>query len=604
MNLFLVGYSASAPVAGEAASGVLADLAKRVPFLPDPEVRLWRSASGRAVAACVTHPADRVGGARYFCFETDRMALFAGRPVQWTGDVDCDGRRTVDAGHYLQPPREWLEGLDGRCAVARWNGEEEALEIYTDPQGCYPVFWTEVATTRWISNSAKLLSTLKGTRELRRSALAALLGCDHSLDGEAWWDGVHRVPRGAVWRLDRSGGIDRRERLPFSEMAELFGSGFEPDAAASLITAAVAACADWPGRPSVIPVTAGRDSRTILAAALRAGLQFEAMTVALPWSSGWPETEDVRGGRAVCQRVGVFHERNAIGPRTSVFEDPAANARTLALVAPLPICQYDAMTLPPRLPAGALDVVHMGLGGEFARARFGLGTGLDRAGLVRHLTDIVMPHPPEPLLSADGRQLVVETVRAQVDQYLDAGVAASDVPDLFYLNNHMAPWGGGVQGAHEYVQDTVSAMWAWHLLGQEWGLPAHLRPRNLFQLRVLPLLSAELLKEPFQGNPWPPSARPRLDRMRHIGGVLAEEVRLRRRPRRPEWDGSSPIELFARHLDHVREHVAAQPGHQAWDVLDRHRVERQLRRPAALWDRRSRTYAWRLGTVFMGDLDS
>jgi hypothetical protein len=604
LNLFLVGRSRSGPIEPEPARGTIRDLAARLPFPPEVQVRLWSSPDGSALAACVSHDPEQLGGVRYAHFDDDRMALFAGRPIQWVDETACDGRVPLDPRHYLRPPDQWVDGLDGRCAVARWDHGDGALEIYTDPQGCYPVFWTEVGPVRWASNSAKLLSTLGGNRGLRRSALAALLGCDHSLDGEAWWEGVHRVPRGAVWRLDRDGRIQTRERLPFSAMAQLFGSGFEPGAAAGLITAAVAALGDWPGRPSVIPVTAGRDSRTILAAARRAGLPVRATTVGLPWASGWPETEDVRRGRAVCRRVGVEHERITVGPRASVFEDPAGNARTVALVAPVPVCQYDAMTLPPDVPPGLLEIVHMGLGGEFARTRFGLGDGLDRDGLVRHLTDIAMPRPPEPLLSADGRRLVSDTVRAHVDEYLAAGVRPVDLPDVFYLNNHMAPWGGGVQGAHEYVQDTVSAMWAWRLLGQEWGLPAQGRERNLFQLRVLPILSPELMREPFQGNPWPDSARPRVVRMRHVAGVLAEELRLRRRSHSPDWEGRGPMDLFAQHLEQVREHVAGHPHHPAWDVLDRRRVERRLRRPAALWDRRSRAYAWRLGTVFMGDLES
>ena len=602
MNLFLLGCS-SAPIDDAAASRALADLAKRLPYFPDPDVRAWRSAGGHAVAACVTHSADRVGGTDYACFEDDRMAIFAGRPIQWVGDAECEGRATLDARHYLQAPQQWLEALDGRCAVARWDDSADRLEVYTDPQGCYPVFWAEVGDTRWVSNSPALLAGLRGAREVRRTALATFLGCDHSLDGEAWWEGVHRVPSGAVWRIHRGEHIDTHERLPLAEMAGLFGSGFDPQATARLLVAAVRACAAWPGRPSVVSVTGGRDSRTILAAALRAGLDFSAMTVAMPWAPGWPETDDVRRGRALSQRVGVPHERVIVGPQASVFEDPQASARTLALVAPLPLSQYDAMTLPSRLPPGPLEALHMGLGGELARAYFGLGDGLDAAGLTRRLLSIVMPRPPEPLLSADGRQLVAETVRGRVDRYLEAGVAAADVPDVFYYNNRMASWGGAVQGAHEYVQDTMSAMWSWRLLGQVWGTPGHARERNLFLRRVLPILSTELMSEPFQRDAWRVSGPGRRDHLRRAAGVAADELRLRRWPGRREPDGVGPMELFARHLQHVREHVAAHPQHPAWDVLDRRRVERHLRRSAALCDRRSRAYVWRLGTVFMGDID-
>ena len=46
---------------------------------------------------------------------------------------------------------------------------------------------------------------------------------------------------------------------------------FEPERAAELLTAATGALADWPGRPNVVQLSGGRDSRVVLAAALAAG---------------------------------------------------------------------------------------------------------------------------------------------------------------------------------------------------------------------------------------------------------------------------------------------------------------------------------------------
>jgi hypothetical protein len=602
VNVFVLGCSRSDRADAGAARSALADLAARVPFFPEPYIEIWTSTTGDVTAGSLAHHPDRLGGVRYTCFQPDRMALFAGRPFRWTDEFEADGRAVLEPELYLRPAREWLEGLEGRCAVARWDDAGRVLELYTDLMGSYPVFWTEIAGTKWISNSAELLRSLKGTRELRRSALAALLGCDHSLDGEAWWEGIHRLPRAAICRFHSTGRMESSERLPLEEIANFFGRGFEPAAAAQLVTAGVAACADWPGRPSIVPLTAGRDSRIILAAALRAGIDFEAMTVAFPWSPGWPETQDVRVARSLCAELGVVHRHAPLGPEAAVFRSPALNARTLARVTPVPVCQYDAMTLPSKLPDGPLELLHMGLGGELARAYFGLGDGLDADGLVEHLAHILMPRWPSTLLSTQGRELVLETVRAHVDKYLDAGVAAADVPDVFYLNNRMASWAGGVQGTHDYVQDTVSALWALPLLRHEYGLPARIRPRQVFVRDVLQELSPALVRHAFQGNPWRAWTTPRLERLMHAGRVLSEEAKLRRKIREPSWRGRSPLDLFARHLELLREYVAGYPIHPAWDALDRHGVKRLLRRPTALWDRRSRAYAWRLGTVFMGEL--
>jgi hypothetical protein len=51
-------------------------------------------------------------------------------------------------------------------------------------------------------------------------------------------------------------------------------------------------------------------------------------------------------------------------------------------------------------------------------------------------------------------------------------------------------------------------------------------------------------------------------------------------------------------LPEIRDAVLSQPGHDAWQVLDRDRVEALVRSPAAALDTMSRYYAWRLATVF------
>jgi hypothetical protein len=52
-------------------------------------------------------------------------------------------------------------------------------------------------------------------------------------------------------------------------------------------------------------------------------------------------------------------------------------------------------------------------------------------------------------------------------------------------------------------------------------------------------------------------------------------------------------------LDAVRGAVTAQPGHVAWQVLDRGRVDGLLARDAAGLDEMSRAYVWRIATVFL-----
>src|SRR3954447_3423239 len=213
MILFLVG--------GPAAERALTGIAARLPFFPDRPGETLRS--GPFHAAWIRH--ERLD---YVHASGDRLALFAGRPF----------------GAPLDPAA-WLNdqpGADGRFAFVRWDG---ALTVGADPLGAYPVFETVAGGERYVSNNAELLRSVRGTRELSLESLAGLLGGGGPVDGHPMWEGVRRIntPRGG----------------PVGD-----GSPFDADAAASRLVEATRALADWPGRPVIVPVTGGRDSRLVL----------------------------------------------------------------------------------------------------------------------------------------------------------------------------------------------------------------------------------------------------------------------------------------------------------------------------------------------------
>jgi hypothetical protein len=165
----------------------------------------------------------------------------------------------------------------------------------------------------------------------------------------------------------------------------------------------------------------------------------------------------------------------------------------------------------------------------------------------------------------------------------------------------MGTWAGPSHGCVEYVRDTTSPLWSRRLLPDELGLPAGERARQLFHLRVLELLAPELVSVPFEdGRPWPTrrsAAALRASRARELAGKAAAEARRRALARRRRADAGAD-DPFAHVLPEIREAVLAQPGHAAWAVLDRDRVERLLGSPAAALDTMSRYYAWRLATIF------
>lgn len=537
MNLFLVGGDA-----GRAAD-VLESL--RAPFLEDGV--LQRLPNG----ACLSHPSSRVGGVEYCVTEGGRYALFAGRPIRWRGE-EADGRAVLDPSVYLDGVPD---GMDGRFAVVV-DGE-----VTTDALGAYPVY----RLGPWISNSPEALRRLGGELPLSVEALAGILGGGWSLTGDPLWQGIERIP----W----SGA-------GFSAP----GTGFDAQRSASILVAAVRALGDWPGRPNVMLVTGGRDSRLVFAAALRAGIDMDVRT------GGTDDMPDVVIGRQLAAAAGLEHrmlDPHPFGDFLPRWRDMAAVlAQTTGGTATL----ADAAGFPLEALGGPLPLWHTGQGGEIARGYYGGGD----------LVDKFLGRRPgrSSVLSAEGAR----RVRTGIEEWASAlGAPSEDVGDLFYLHQRMARWAAPTHAAVEPIRDSTSPLWSVRLLPDMLGLPAAERARERFHLEVLEILAPELVDLPFEGGrPWPArqsALARRATRIRTLATKVRGEIARRRTTgdeiprdggfRDPWWD-------------EMREVILGQPDHPAWAVLDRDRVEALLNTPAPALDAMSRAYVLRLATVFAG----
>jgi hypothetical protein len=601
--IFVAGWSEGARADAARARRALGEVARALPFFAGREVEEWSSPSGRAACAWVGHPPERLGGVTPVRATQDGLALFAGRPIAWP----ANGRSVLDPGFYARPVEEWADELDGRCLAVR--GGDGGLEVRVDPLGAYPAYAVDADGTAWVGNSAAALCALAGDRRVDLDALARLVGGGWPLGGQPVWSAVRRLERGTVLRL---GGAATRERatagapfggpgavrhlLPASDLAGLSGRGLDAPAAAETLVANVRALADWPGRPSVVPVTGGRDSRLVLAAALAAGIDFEAVT------GGAPDAPDVVAAAALCAAAGVPHRRLGADPHGDVNSRPRELARVLGLLTSGTASLADAAGFPlGPPPPGPLPLWHSGQGGEVARGYYRAAAAGDRDGLVAGLERLFTGRRPgraDPL-SDGARGRVRAGLESFVDAQLAAGADPADVPDLFYLLERMGSWAGPTHGAVEPVRDTTSPLWSVRLLPYELGLPAAARAREEFHRAVLRELAPDLLDVPFAGGRgWGTPSR--LARARRLAGRAAAEARRRALPRAQRRDGPpAAADPFARLLAEVRAEAAARPDHVAWQVLDRDRTARLLARDPAGLDTMSRYYVWRIATVLL-----
>jgi hypothetical protein len=605
--LFVAGHSAT-PLEVGLARRALAELLDELPFFDAAAIETWSAPSGCVAIAAVAHGKGDVGPVRYSSLQDGQAALFAGRPVRWQADGRADGLGALDPDSYLRPAAHWAAELDGRCTAVR--ADDTTLEIYVDPLGAYPVFEAKIAGARWFSNNAMALCLLTGKSAVDEDALASVLAGGWSLGGEPLWRAVRRVQRGVVLSLS-PGGERRQALLELERIVSLPGVGLDSERAATELIALIAALAQWPGRPNVLPLTGGRDSRVILAAALRAGFEFDART------GGAPSDPDVQVAARLAARAGLPHGLLAADPHGDRNSQLAGMARMTALLSGGTATLADAAGFPLGPREGPLALWHSGQGGEIARGYYGVGG----AGVAEQLCTRFTARRPGRIdvLSGDATHSVRRRIGDFVQRMSQVGAATRDIPDLFYLLERMACWAAPTHGVVEAVRDTTSPLWSQRMLPHLLGLPARERMLERFHLLLLEKLAPQLVDEPFaDGSSWPSresELRRQLRRATRLSGKVRAELARRRAggraaSSRAASSGSAQAsstsavaaDPFDAVLRAVREAVLSQPGHPAWSALDRTQTERLLASPAVSLDEMSRYRVWRLASVFMSSI--
>ncbi len=600
MNVFLVGMAQGGVDAAAADRALEGAVAAMGPFALPHRTR-WSSRDGQLLVRCAAHRPEHVGGVEYLHGEDERMALFAGRPIRWTGETEADGQGCLDPRAFLPPAAEWAGALDGRCAVVRYDAAGRELEVYADPVGLYSVFTAEVGGTRWVSNSVEVLRRATGATEMRPSVLASFFGAAYAMTGQPLWQGVDRLPRGELVRFRADGSRGTTALLSARDVIGMFGAGFDADRAAAVLAAFVGASGGWPGRPDVVPTTAGKDSRLIYEAALWQGLDFASETVVYPEDDGYPLSADAAAGRELCRKAGIPHRAPRLDIASATLANLPGGPGLLRRLSTGAVAFNDVRTIELGLVGQPVRIMHKGLGGEIARTYFGVGRSPDAAGLARQLTDRMLHSWPRPLLSAQGRELFEADVRTWAQARLAEGVEAADVPDLFYVDSRVGGWAGDSLAVHEVVEDTALPLCSRRLLPHMLGMPVGDRAAQRFHADVLVALQrgrgVAVPAAPDGARPGEPSA---LGKRVATAGTLGRKAAKELSARAP-WGPrvrNAALDTFIPLFHQTRVSVASQPGHVAWSVLDPGRVRALLARDPRRMEPRSRLLVSRLATAF------
>lgn len=527
------------------------------------------------------------------------------RPVARRGDVVCcvDGLAVEPEGRFpawdaeaLLDHWERTAELEGQFAALRADLARDRLECRKDALGLAPLYAQRLEDGWVVANSIAAIRGLTGASEPDRLGVAGFLTLGWAPGGRTLFEPVRALIGGRRTTFTAAGRTDAEEFTPAAAVARArtMPRGAEGNAAfLDEMVAMTRAALVGPGVPVKCAVTAGRDSRAMLALCLAAGARPQTAT------AGAEDHVDVVIGRRLAQRAGLDHERWPPEASGRFDDDPIAAVRRFTALTD------GTCSLRQLQDVGDLDrpVAHVGLqawgiGGEIGRAGIGPLTGFAAASPLAARSAALQAR----LLRAKARPLgglptaaAIAETSAYLDRFaaerLDEGWRPSELGEAFYTFEHIGRWATtGIRRASP-TDDLFSPFASRPFVVYSFSLRAGERYAELPHRRLIGGLRPDLMDIEFEW-PWR-VAHPRVAGI-HATAEMARLAWGRVAPRRRPAPGGGPgvdntpwvFRWLARHREVLRDAVLSTPATALWEFADRGAVEAAFGEdPLADWDR-------------------
>lgn len=577
MQLFVAALSEDGTAAGLDLAGEVAKAAAAFPQLREHEALEGGAADGRLAFAAVAHPGALAGKRRYSARQGGVVTLYDGLPVEREGRFEaCDAAAL--AAHWRQAPGS----LEGIFSALRIDLDTARVECLTDPVGMAKVF---LARTRWgwlLGNSVAAIASLGGLRDPDPLGVSALVSLGWPV-GRTLIEGVEPLRGGCLHSL-APGRHEERPHLTAAMVAPRHNAhriGGVPELAERMKTTLAAALRATP--EVSCPLTAGRDTRVLLALMLSLG-ELDADY----YTSGLEGEPDVEVARLLARRMGIPYR--LITPRAP--RDASLWAEATARFA----AQTDGMAT---LHGIADHVDHGEEPGPLGLKVWGPGGEIARAGNIGMLIPFVSQTPGlRSSWEAQKRTLETKTstlggvvsrealeatrgyLRDFVDRRRAEGWRSREVLEAYYAFERVPDWASTgvrrVSGATDLFSPYVTR----DFYEYAFSLSSGERYVEAAHYRLLSVLSERLRDFPFE-KPWKPQL-PGLAPALALRGIAAAAIgraRARRRPAAlpPGLDfGRAWLEAG---IERHRELCASVPQSPLWDYVDRRRLETMLSGP-------------------------
>lgn len=412
-----------------------------------------------------------------------------------------DGRPTLltaaDVAHLLERPGQiFPDDIAGEYAVARLHSCG-TLTVFSDAAGLHQLFHRSDRNGMAGSRAAFLALLAQDWTTAPVSGLW-LSTVGYRVGEVTGWRNVEQIPGGLVLERASKRLIPPSRRLPPPSVPRGFDTagsesllerGLEEARAATLLGA---------GDGLIdLPITGGKDSRAVLALCLAAGLR-DRLHLFTRGPEGHP---DVEAGRLIAQRIGLPHRRESPPDQRGRSDWDAEMLRSnLAQLVYQTDGGMGGWDLISGTSTGTATLMtgHMGeVLKAYAKVDGGNG-GLSPAAIIR----LQGPFDPLGLLRDEARAAMIEQVEAQMAVARAEGAEEADLPDLFYLQNRIPNWLGGIRGIKSFERQPIMPLGVPGLQALAFRLTAEERKQELLHYAIVRRLAPELLDLPFAHQSW------------------------------------------------------------------------------------------------------
>lgn len=241
-------------------------------------------------------------------------------------------------------------------------------------------------------------------------------------------------------------------------------------------------------------ITGGKDSRTVLALCLMAGLKDKIEL----FTNGTNEHPEVIVGKQIAQQFNLPHEIRQPGiPPTLDLQSFHRNIavhvfQTEGLMTPWDIQNRGSY------PTG-LSI--NGTCGEFFRPFQKYNQYLTEAPSTQSITRYF---DPLDIIDTNMKRQIESRISAAICTFIDYGAQYEDLPNIYHIANSYTGWLGTSLRLNSYAITTIKPLYSYFLTNLAFSLPAKVRATEIIHYSIIERCSRNLLELPFFAQKWDP----------------------------------------------------------------------------------------------------